>query len=596
MNWALRREYMAAVVVATLALATVASCSLLPQVARASSAGKVAGEVEDLAGSPEAKAVEREIFGELADPSLARSSKRFLAQYGGRLTLSQRSLLQLSQRIASPKYRALRSDLERRHIGASQIAPLFDLLAVVDASPAIRGLIRRGEWLQNHPGALSAYFVELRVLAARAPANPIVAALARILAGKGAAAYIRRLAPLTVASLLPPLLQSALARSAGGQHEARLAGLPGSRVSTRRRLLLSPSSSGAQPQSSLGSRASQQLAELSDRATTQLSLVMADIQAAAARQEAQMRSYLDAHRGEINTKLVAEMVEQLFGGWEGKVAGWLLPYVKKWLDDEAYKIQHMLPAPEMETPTGPQQCAPHSPSRLKSTAADAGGSQCGVALGLGPDALANGIPGVHYTQPLQATGGGQLAWRAEGEMPAGLYLNYSTGVIEGTPRYLGVSDFTVVVQDSLGDSGRQTYSLTVTEPSCSGSPCAVAYGSSEVTVVWGACGCAIPSGYHGLFGYYLEPVVNGVAGGAAGQPFVLGPLYVNAPDGSEGVPVFAGSGGRLWYSYPHFDGSGAFGQSFPDQMYFMVYFGTHKEQNEELTLFPIGTSNTVTVK
>lgn len=560
-----------AIVVALMAFAA-GRLAVSPQSAAASSPGEVAAKVAALAGSPAANAAEREIFEELRDPSLARSSGNFLARYGDRLTAFQRGLLRLSLDLGSPRYSTLRSDLRHHRVGARRFGPLIELLTAIGGNVAVRELEWRGVWLKRHPGTLSAYLTGLSALSRRVPPSPLAAGATGILADRGVTAYIRELPPLTVASLLPVERLVALTPPLGRRHG----------------VLLSSGSSGASPQSSLGTRAKRQLSGFLDRSETQLSLMLSAIQNAAREKERQLRSYLEAHKGEINGKGLLKLL------FPEVPAGWILPYVMKWLEKEARRIQDTFP-----TPDGPPgDCAPAASPRPRSAAsASAAAASCSGSLEIGPAALAAGIPGVRYSQPLQASGAsGHLTWRVEGEMPAGLDLNFSTGVIEGRPRYLGVSEFTVVAQEDHGASGRKSYSLVVNPPSCSGSPCAVSYGDSEVTVVWGACGCTIPSGYHGLFGYYLEPVVNGIAGGSAGHSFVLGPLSVNAPDGSQGVPVFAGPGRRLWYTYPHFDGAAGFDQAFPDQMYLGVYFATHRDEDEELTLFPMGNSNAVTVK
>jgi Putative Ig domain len=76
--------------------------------------------------------------------------------------------------------------------------------------------------------------------------------------------------------------------------------------------------------------------------------------------------------------------------------------------------------------------------------------------------LPGGTVGLPYNQVLQATGGtGTLVWNlAAGSLPANLSLS-STGTISGTPTTTGTSNFTVKVQDALGQSDTQALSITV---------------------------------------------------------------------------------------------------------------------------------------
>ena len=60
---------------------------------------------------------------------------------------------------------------------------------------------------------------------------------------------------------------------------------------------------------------------------------------------------------------------------------------------------------------------------------------------------------------MMALMGGTESWSVvAGQIPAGLTLNMSTGVISGMPTSLGTYSFTVLVTDGLGDSAQQTFS------------------------------------------------------------------------------------------------------------------------------------------
>jgi hypothetical protein len=78
--------------------------------------------------------------------------------------------------------------------------------------------------------------------------------------------------------------------------------------------------------------------------------------------------------------------------------------------------------------------------------------------------LPGGTIGQFYNQTLQATGGtGGLTWSiAAGNLPAGLNLNQTTGVISGTPIVpADTSTFTVRVADAAGQDDTQALSITI---------------------------------------------------------------------------------------------------------------------------------------
>jgi len=90
-------------------------------------------------------------------------------------------------------------------------------------------------------------------------------------------------------------------------------------------------------------------------------------------------------------------------------------------------------------------------SRPQGTAYDIGCYEYVIApLVITTSSLPGGTTGVAYSQTLAATGGiTPYTWSlASGDLPTGLTLNTSSGVISGTPTASGTSNFTVRVTDS----------------------------------------------------------------------------------------------------------------------------------------------------
>ncbi|HSP67795.1 MAG TPA: putative Ig domain-containing protein [Bryobacteraceae bacterium] len=85
------------------------------------------------------------------------------------------------------------------------------------------------------------------------------------------------------------------------------------------------------------------------------------------------------------------------------------------------------------------------------------------AVSITTSALANGLPGVPYSDTVVATGG-SLPYRwsvATGALPPGLGLNATSGQIAGTPSASGVFTFTVQVIDFLAGTATKTFSITI---------------------------------------------------------------------------------------------------------------------------------------
>lgn len=89
------------------------------------------------------------------------------------------------------------------------------------------------------------------------------------------------------------------------------------------------------------------------------------------------------------------------------------------------------------------------------------------SVALGTTSLPNGLWGVGYSTPLQATGGtGTYSWSVvSGTLPSGLSL--SDGVVSGTPDQPGTSTFTLQVSSGTGNfivTAQQSYTVSVDYP------------------------------------------------------------------------------------------------------------------------------------
>ena len=77
--------------------------------------------------------------------------------------------------------------------------------------------------------------------------------------------------------------------------------------------------------------------------------------------------------------------------------------------------------------------------------------------------LGNGRPGTPYSAQLTATGTQPISfWQVEGNLPVGLSLNSSTGIISGEPTEIGTYNFTVIASNEGGDSQPKALSILIT--------------------------------------------------------------------------------------------------------------------------------------
>jgi hypothetical protein len=91
-----------------------------------------------------------------------------------------------------------------------------------------------------------------------------------------------------------------------------------------------------------------------------------------------------------------------------------------------------------------------------------------LALQITPGALPNGQVGMPFQASITATGGApSYSWSVAGTLPSGLSLNASSGTVSGIPTQAGVSTFTLVVTDSVGQTAQESPSVMIATASSS---------------------------------------------------------------------------------------------------------------------------------
>ena len=96
-----------------------------------------------------------------------------------------------------------------------------------------------------------------------------------------------------------------------------------------------------------------------------------------------------------------------------------------------------------------------------------------VPLQITTNSLADGIAGSYYSAQLMAIGGVYpYTWSIIGNLPSGLTLNPSTGMVSGTPMLVGNTTFTAVVNDSETPAvnAQKQLSITINSPGGNGNP------------------------------------------------------------------------------------------------------------------------------
>ncbi|MBI1762605.1 MAG: putative Ig domain-containing protein, partial [Acidobacteria bacterium] len=149
---------------------------------------------------------------------------------------------------------------------------------------------------------------------------------------------------------------------------------------------------------------------------------------------------------------------------------------------------------------------------------------------LTPGNLTNGGVGLPYNQTISASPAGAYSYTVTaGNLPAGLTLNSSTGVLSGTPSTAGAANFTITATGFGACVGSQAYALTTNCPAITVNPATLGAGTAGTafsqtftqtggsgTIIWSSTG-ALPAGL----------TLNAVTGELAGTPTVAGNFSFN---------------------------------------------------------------------
>ncbi|HEU0123712.1 MAG TPA: putative Ig domain-containing protein, partial [Bryobacteraceae bacterium] len=168
------------------------------------------------------------------------------------------------------------------------------------------------------------------------------------------------------------------------------------------------------------------------------------------------------------------------------------------------------------------------------------------ALTVNPGTLPDSSNGVAYSQTVTAAGAvGSVSWSiTAGELPTGLTLAPTTGIISGTPTVNGEYTFTVTAMDSIEQTGSRAYTVHIAD-SMVISPASIGNGATGLpysqtltaapatgTLTWSLLAGALPPGLS------LDPATGIISG----TPTLVGTYEFN-------VQVTSTSGGRGTRAY-----------------------------------------------
>ncbi len=88
--------------------------------------------------------------------------------------------------------------------------------------------------------------------------------------------------------------------------------------------------------------------------------------------------------------------------------------------------------------------------------------------------LPDGVAGTTYSGRIAATGGSApVTWNIKGNLPEGVSLDDTTGIVSGTLIVPGIYDFTATIKDANGATDSRDFRITVIEPDDEGPPDAI---------------------------------------------------------------------------------------------------------------------------
>lgn len=509
------------------------------------SARPAAGPLRALAVDPEASAATAALVSASEDPSVLRSLKRVLVRRGRRLTRFQKSYLRLGVLTLSPRAVQLGRELESGRVRGSRRAQLWALLLTLNRNPAVRALVRRGEWLKRHPKHLRSLLNRIGGVAASVQPPTFGSRVAAAIASPGGRALVSRLGPLDLALLLP---SNRLIGLRTPRRAARLSAV-GRIAPLREEWAQSGGLTNRELLEQLFKHPATGLAILRDRA----------------------QKWLTANEGVVKRRLGKTAKKWLLD----KLGLGLIVPLKDFIDGHREEIERLRDKfdptkrfpPEVQPPsastdgcaTGSTLAASQAPPRAQDPSdgsvdqprqsAEAGSSGLPGSSGCpGAEAgrfeivtaeLKPAIPGASFVRPLRAQGGTPpYEWQVvDGSLPAGVGLT-ADGTLWGNAHAFGQTQVTVEASDQGGSSEVRSYQLVLLPPDCPGGfPCALAAGLNQVTVAWTHCGgCGIePDGDNAyLLGVYV--------GGARADPGSWLVCY------GTSHPCY-GQGSRRWYTF-----------------------------------------------